>query len=284
MKASKSLLYTVLFLSHNLSAQWLDNNSINTLPIETNPALTGIFSSGNLNLGYHSYFDEYSYKTSFANYQTHLSALNSGIGININQINQGFYSRTMAGLAYAYHHDLNQTLSLSLGLGATLNSFNSAYFMYTTHSPYFQNRMDFSSGLVLHHDRFFVSISANQLNRLGLPFQLNTIYGHKFRIQRVKGLELIPSIRYSLMNKYRNLETTLNVNYKGFKSVLGYRFNDSFNFGIGYHWNRISLQYSILKSTSTLGETSAIYHQIGLQLKLPKTINRQTKALDFRLF
>ncbi len=284
MKSLATLVFIIFFLSFNILAQRLNNNQINALPIETNPALTGIFSSGNLNLGYHSFFNESNFNTSFANYQTHLTSINSGIGININHDDQWFDSRTAIGIAYAYHFNLAQSLGLSIGLNATYNRFNTVWHSYPINLVFNKNRVDLNSGVVLHHDRFFVSFSVNQINTLDIPFQINAIYGHKFRIKNIKDLELIPNIRYASVGKFQTVEPALNINYRGLKGIFGLQINDSYVIGLGHHWSRISIQYMLTKFTSLLNSPTNNYHQVSLQLMLPKTINRQTKALDFRLF
>lgn len=292
----RSLVGLLLFFPVLLFGQYQDysQNKVNSSPLETNPALAGAFDSGKLNLGYYSFFKHDTPSRIFANYNTHVSNINSGIGINYKYTDLIFINESSVGLTYAYHLDLSKFLGLSVGVSGDYYNTKNNYISYHSYVKPYDRRLTLSSGIILHHNRFFLSVNANQINvyntnpTFNYPFQLNTIYAHKFSFFDQKKLELIPSIQhiydYNFNKSYHYFEAGLHINYERIKGIIGLQFKDDFVYaGLGYQWKSITLQYMIYQSINTSYNIN-LFHQTVLQFMLPKTINRSTNALNFRLF
>lgn len=161
MKSILTSITLIFLFSFNLSAQFFESNFATY-----NPAMSGLvdrhFGSANFKKDFfdHSFFN--------AAYHTDLAKLNSGVGLNFQNVNQNFNKSNQLSGNYRYTFSLIDSVNLSLGTTMAFRSarFDSLYFEGPTGSftqPH--NTLSVGLGAVVEWRGLSAGISANNLNR-----------------------------------------------------------------------------------------------------------------------
>ena len=267
----KLLIITVCLFPFALFSQLGSRNSIGTNPILANPALTGINNYGIFNSNIQFIGQDF-YRAN-ASYSTHLSSINSGLGIAVGN-RQYFGNKALGyGLSYSYQTKLAKKLNVSGGISA----FHSVY-KFDSNPGYKDNSVTLNGGLLLYNKRLFASISLNDLRFQLSYINLSTIIGYKFRINRVRGLTFTPSAALVIQGPYRNLSARLHAD----KFLLGTEYR-ALLLGFGYENKTLGIHYIFSYNNDPLSNNYGS-HRVSFQVKLPKSIQRNSGGFTHRLF
>ena len=288
-------------------------------PLYLNPALTGGANAPRATLNYRNQWPGLSanYITTAFGIDHYFSNVNSGVGLYVMNDVQGtgnLRSTEVSGL-YSYQIRFNESTALRVGLqgtyanrGADLSALtfgdqynNRGFTGDPTRDPLALNGMpsisyaDFSTGMLLYSDRYWVGVSAHHINRpqqgffrisdsdrlpikgsfqagLNIPFGGYTGTGDEFE----REMSISPAILYKFQGKYDQLDLGLYLTYSPIVLGAWYRGipfkkyapninnHESVIGLVGFRQDKFSFGYSYDLTVSTLGMASGGAHEISL--------------------
>jgi len=288
-------------------------------PLYLNPALTGGANAPRVTLNYRNQWPGLSanYITTGFGIDHYFSNVNSGVGLYVMNDVQGtgnLRSTEVSGL-YSYQIRFNENTALRVGLqgtyanrGADLSALtfgdqytNRGFTGSPTSDPLALNGMpsisyaDFSTGMLLYSDRYWVGISAHHINRpqqgffrisdsdrlpikgsfqagLKIPFGGYTGTGDEFE----REMSISPAVLYKFQGQYDQLDLgvyltyspiVLGAWYRGipFKKYAPNINNHESVIGlVGFRQDKFAFGYSYDLTVSTLGMASGGAHEISL--------------------
>ncbi|HEX8548416.1 MAG TPA: PorP/SprF family type IX secretion system membrane protein [Cytophagaceae bacterium] len=214
-----------------------------------------------------------------------------GIGLNafLEQIN--FVRNASFNLVMAYHLPINSHLNLSFGLNTeyhhlSLNTsqLNGAVDMQDPLIDDFKPRskIDFSPGLALNHNKYFVGFTINRLRNLidsrnnNSPIRTfyTTFLGYRYLLNNNDLLEPLIIIRYDPNQKAFQNDYQLFYTYnQAVMAGLTYRGSDVFAMSLGFIFSkRFVIGYSYQFVTSG---ANSVYHTNTHELSLRFNFNKQ---------
>ncbi len=311
-------------------------------PLYLNPALAGGALAPRATVNYRNQWPSLSanFVTTTFGADVFLPNYNSGLGMLVTMDSQGLgnLKSTEAALQYSYQIGINDVTTLRLGIQGGFASRTLDYYGLTfgdqftngglTGSPSSDpfalggpnvNYADFSSGLMVYSDWYWVGLSAHHINRpnqafsdvearlpmktslqagLRIPFAGYTFLGNEINKEK----SISPAIMYKKQGKYDQLDVGMYVTieplvlgawYRGipFKQYdTGINNNESLIFLAGFRQEKFSIGYSYDLTISTLGASSGGAHEISLSYvfeplspkpKRPKSSKRQLSCPKF---
>ena len=205
-----------------------------------------------------------------------------GLGLNLKRDAIGNFNRYYVDLDYSYKLRLSKTIEGGMGLGLSLKS------NYLISSNWLTNNSNKEDGAIPYDDtgnwtsninlgmfivsnKWFVGLSALNLVSIG---------GRKDGSKSSPNIYLVNYYNFSLNKKisispFLNLKSNissfqfdLGVMSNVFNNFLGgvsYRFQDSFNFLLGYNLNNLSFMYSYDMSISKISYYGSGSHEISIR-------------------
>jgi len=234
-------------------------------PIINNPALTGLKSDQELNL---KFSHMYSLNNLYVDYNAYSKKLHGGFGVysNSGRFEFGKVSFNNFGLSYAYQKKLNNNWNYSAGASFELKS------LKNTLTSELRLDYDFNIGGLLYTDKFYTSLSINNISSIGRNYNLG--FGYKLTPFANKDLSFTPSINFKY--QFNNLSTDVNLTMKHKNLMFGAGYNyNKFSTNIGYDFKRFKLNYSFGNLQNSFTKYNS--HEFSIQLKLGdlnKTNNR----------
>ncbi len=311
-----SLLILLTFLTLKGWSQDPQFSQFYANPLYLNPALAGGALAPRATINYRNQWPSLSanFVTTTFGADVFLPNSNSGLGMLVTMDSQGLgnLKSTEAALQYSYQVGINEVTSLRLGIQGGFASRTLDYFGLTfgdqftnggltgqpSNDPFAQGGpnvayADFSSGLMIYSDWYWMGLSAHHINRpnqafsdvearlpmktslqagLRIPFAGYTFLGNEINKEK----SISPAILYKKQGKYDQLDAGLYVTieplvlgawYRGipFKKYEA-RINnhESLIFLAGFRQEKFSIGYSYDLTISTLGASSGGAHEISL--------------------
>jgi type IX secretion system PorP/SprF family membrane protein len=281
-----------------------------------NPALAGGALAPRLTANYRNQWPALSanFVTASFGADVFLPNYNSGVGIQVTTDSQGLgnLKATDVALQYSYQISLNEVTSLRLGIQGGFSSRSLDYYGLTfgdqynngglngnpSSDPFAQggpnvSYADFSSGMMVYSDWYWLGLAAHHLNRpnqafsgtearlpvktslqagLRIPFAGYTFLGNEIDKEKT----ISPAILYKKQGKYDQLDMGLYVTIEPLVLGMWYRgipfkkYEPSINnheslvFLAGFRQDKFSIGYSYDLTISTLGAGSGGAHEISL--------------------
>jgi type IX secretion system PorP/SprF family membrane protein len=285
-------------------------------PLYLNPALAGGALAPRLTANYRNQWPALSanFVTASFGADVFLPNYNSGVGIQVTTDSQGLgnLKATDVALQYSYQISLNEVTSLRLGIQGGFSSRSLDYYGLTfgdqynngglngnpSSDPFAQggpnvSYADFSSGMMVYSDWYWLGLAAHHLNRpnqafsgtearlpvktslqagLRIPFAGYTFLGNEIDKEKT----ISPAILYKKQGKYDQLDMGLYVTIEPLVLGMWYRgipfkkYEPSINnheslvFLAGFRQDKFSIGYSYDLTISTLGAGSGGAHEISL--------------------
>ena len=307
----KYLLTTIiLIMANGLWAQNILHTAMKGKSVEMlNPALVGGQGFGRVNLlSGVSTVSPLSVNFLYANYNTHLSKISGGLSVHYYSKTERFSSNIPQpdvttdniGFTYAFQHNIGEKWAFSLG--ATANYYKNTQlwkdFSQTINncdgcpsSDVINKAFNVNVGGLIYSKHFFFGASVfNATNRgvayvdplsvklnLGYTFIFNDSISNFTLSALVEHDGLIPNIELQGLFKYKIL-------YLGVKGGLGgYSINSGVQ--IGFEYDRFRLNYQLgLNDFYWYNTTTRLSHEIGLQIKFPKEVKRQSNSFNHLIY
>ena len=285
---------TFILISNQIKAQNFAMNG--KTPLAINPAFTGITDFGRLGITGNKFPVLENYESNFyAGYDAYISKLKGGVGFyNSNRIISNFYRNSYYALSYAYQNKINDKWSYSLGANVKLNesvtNWNNIVIV-SSQAPFpfgkvKQYGLYFTLGGLIYSDKWFLGYALADVmpNQSFTASKSNINFGRTFTFKNIKDLSLTTSIYMSLRHNgwtYMDLQTVAKYKFMYLGAKIG---ETGFAFQTGANFNRFRLIYSLDNSISKLVNTGLFSHEIALQVKLPNTINRNSKAFKHLIY
>lgn len=334
---TKKIFITLLLIGAGL-ASWAQDPQFSQFyanPLYLNPALAGGANAPRATVNYRNQWPGLSanYVTTAFGLDHYFSHLNSGVGLYVMNDVQGtgnYRSTEVSGL-YSYQIRFNENTALRVGLQGTYAN-RGADFSSLTFGDQYTNRgftgnatndplalngtpsvsyADFSSGMLLYSDRYWVGVAAHHINRpqqaffrtsdsdrlpmkgsfqagLKIPFGGYTGLGDEME----REMSISPALLYKFQGKYDQLDlgvyltyspVVLGLWYRGLpikKYAPGINNHESIIALVGYRQENFSFGYSYDLTVSSLGSASGGAHEISLSYIFdyePKSRNRRSR-------
>ena len=321
MKYNRIILIALMVWTSVLSfAQDPQFSQFYANPLYLNPAFAGGALAPRVTFNYRNQWPGLAanYTTTSAGFDHYFSNINSGVGVYFMNDVQGTGNLRSSEIAfqYAYQVKINDDLRVRMGLqggfGSRSANLSSLTFgdQYTnrgftsgssTNDPIVQNGnptlnyADFSSGLLVYSDSYWIGFSMQHINRPQLsffrildadrlPMKGSLHAGFKIPIGGYTGLgdewnrekTISPAINYRFQGPYKQLDLgvyltyspiVLGLWYRGIpvvKSADGRPSQDAVTALLGYRQDRFSFGYSYDYTISSLGPASGGAHEISL--------------------
>jgi hypothetical protein len=291
MKNFLTFLFFVIQVVGN--AQETNYSMGHKAPMFYNPALTGITEFSQANLIYQNRLNNISHSFN-SGFSAHLNKIHGGLGI-YNQSNLYFfpyekftYNRT--ALNYAFQNNINKNWAFSIGTNIELitrkfkqldNPFNPNGTAGVTKYPI---RLNSNIGGIVYSDRMYFEITGYQIFGID-PFIIQTDLGYKFSLFQSKNISITPSLilRY---NKYYNLFSYSGRIISQYKFLyVGAGFSEyMYNLQIGAEIKQFRINYGFRDFYPSFNELNRYQHEIALEMKLFKNIDRKSNAFNHVLF
>jgi len=213
MKRLLFILPFVLFACIQLQAQDPQFSQFYATPTYLNPAFAGSSEQGRVIMNYRNQWPAIpgSFITYNFSYDQYVPEIRSGVGLTVmhDRAGRGALNATNVALQYSYEFSINKKLSISPGVqymsGRTnidlneLTFYDQLYRGGADRATVEQQRnegvkyTDFSAGLVMYNERFWLSGAAHHLNRpdrslLGknapLPLKINVSVGYQVTLRK----------------------------------------------------------------------------------------------------
>jgi type IX secretion system PorP/SprF family membrane protein len=290
----KSVFISVFcLLSLNLLGQNFSMNGKTQLMV--NPAFSGINDYGRLNLTANVInFSEITKVNSYLGYDSYVNKLHGAIsGFNFNNIYSDFYSNAKFGLSYAYQGKINEKWNYSVGLGGVFNQYrydwdNVVCFLPCPSGIQVNNYFGLSLGGLIYSKKWFLGYGAVEVNPTQLESYMarsNINFGYTFSFKKIEDLSLTSSLYLSLFHQgWSYAEIQVLAQYKFL--YLGAKYgNNNYAFQVGADvFNRFRINYSFNNNFIKLANGFNLLHEISLQVKLPKTINKKSAAFNHLIY
>jgi type IX secretion system PorP/SprF family membrane protein len=304
--------YLIFCLSNIIYAQDPQYSQFYANPIYLNPAFAGSEICPRITMNYRNQWPgvEGNFKTYSLSYDKLFEEVSGGIGLIATRDNngEGALTTTTAGLVYAYSANVSKTFSLRAGFQANYfqNSINwdkltfgdmispTKGFVYDTEeteSMTIKSGVDFSSGILVYSDKFYIGAAIHHLTE---PEQF--LFGYESRLPRKYTIQaggnipikdfgrnktsVSPAIVIHQQGNFRQLNLGLYVTYNPLIIGMWYRYKDSMIFLTGIQTKKYRIGYSFDFTISKLGQSSSRgSHEISLALLLPC----KTKKINYRI-
>ncbi len=290
-------LLLIFFLSIGYNSIGQNIEMTYKAPQILNPAFTGVNDFGSINLlGNLNRYNWLNRFTSYVGYNAYVPVLKGGIGgynYNYSFDFSDIMNINRTGLNYAFQSDIGEKWSFSLGVGVDFMSYKSFIFQCNetvcVEEPVNFNIINVSSGGLFYSKHLYFAFAVNQIRNVLFDrqkYSINT--GYYFELPNIEDFSFNVSLEYlNGIYDLGNLSINSMFNYKLF--YLGLKW---FNFDyegavqLGANLKRYSLNYSLWASQSMFSIQKHIVfrNEIALQIKLPQTINRQSKGFNHLLF
>jgi type IX secretion system PorP/SprF family membrane protein len=291
------LLILVSFLSMTVKAQQgpqYTQFTFNNLII--NPAFAGSDGVITLNLFNRSQWSGTEGAPSTLGFAAHARVRQKvGLGITFMHDQVGVHKHTTGLTNYAYHLQLNEHTTFSVGLQAGFTSFRSDYasLVSSANDPKASNSInetviDFGSGMYLKSTRWQVGISAPKLfsnavevnDSVTVNFKRRVIFGYiRYRVTLNESFDLEPGI---LVKYFQNVPMSVDVNtilsYRKVMAVgFAYRHQESVDFLMRLQLtHQLQLAYAYDYPIQYASLLSSASHEIMVQYQFKKLVKRVT--------
>jgi len=256
--------------------------------LNINPAFTGIYDYGKLSASANISGSKDFYRANiYSGYDTYLSKLNGGVGVYNTYQKWGSVSKMITtSVTYAYQGKIKNKLNYSSGLTFSLNQHIMNWDLIDVHCFDIcptgiekDNSFNLVLGGLLYSEKWFLGAT------FSFEDESNFNLGYTHRFKKVDDLSLTTSLFLNSSYKgftYFELQSLLN--YKMIYFGAKYGSMDRYAFQLGSDLKRFKLTYGVLINTFSLVNESGITHEVNLQVKLPKTINRKSEGFNRVIF
>jgi len=285
----KNKLFTLSCIAFSfLSVGQIESNLRFSNPQLTNPALTGIFSTPQINLSTTNMFGKYN--NTYLDYSQYSNKLHGGVGAYSNNFffsmpdSDKIISSNSLGFSYAYQNNINDNWHYSVGSSFNLGIANSPY----TGNPKSQLQLGFNVGGLIYTKSFFASVNYGYVHQKDLvnisPQALRVSSGYKFKPFKNADLFITPTLYYTHRYGYGDLSANLEVQFKKLHIGAGIG-NGRPNASIGYDFNKFRLNYNVGGGFgSVLDHPEYTIHQLSIKFNLKNKNNSNRSSFDLNLF
>ncbi len=295
----------ILFLSFNLLGISQIVKMQGKTPQLMNPALTGIFNYGQVNLltGFSSVKNK-SFHYNYVGYSTHFNKINSGIGVNYlywkDYNPQNIRHNNVYTLSYAHQLQLTNKWSLSVGTSAHYIRNHLEWLINSNLGKFEKEFYDFDLGGFLYSKNFYLGVGvSNILNNLNIISKIDIGYTFKLK-DSVNNLTIGTSIRgtskygkhflyfkelVQVMFNHKFLYIGASLKQLGLIEIYGPSY-PSFSLQPGIKVGRVRLNYTFIYNGFDffIPVKIKIYNELSLQIKLPQTLKRKSNAFNHLLY
>lgn len=314
MKTLKSVFLIGILLNFNCSVAQnvLRTEMIGKTVNLLNPALIGVKNNGQLNLmaGIVN-FSPFKSNFSYAGYNTRINKISSGIGVyyftkkefnDINYVPQPTNGTTNFGFSYAFQHNITEKLTFSVGATAS-------YYKYTEYWEEWINTIncsgcpttnkeetafDVNVGGLLYSKHFYFGASvfnvSNRTKKYIAPLNAKVNLGYTFISKADENIKLTIGTMAEHDGDFLNLQLNTLLKYKYVYAgvslkMLTFQIVDYTSFQFGVEYDRFRINYNVsINNYNIYDEKNSLTQEIGLQIKLPKTLTSQSNKFEHILF
>ena len=259
-------------------------------PLVLNPAFTGISDFGRLNLTANGYKYPNSKKgklNNYLGYDGYLSKYNSGVGLyTTNEFFSDFQRNSSVGLSYSYQGNIKNNWNYSAGAQFSFNQYFIDYdkiIMICTDicptGPKTFNYYNLVLGGLVYSDKWFFGATYS------FEDESNFNLGYTQHFKNIDDLSITGSVFLnSSYHGWTYFEIQSLVKYK--MLYLGAKFGsiDTYGFQAGVDLYRFRLNYGFQYNASKLANNAPCFNEVSIQVKLPKTLKRNSAGFKHLLY
>ncbi len=323
-RLSMLLIAGLLLIAEKSQAQDPHFSQFYANPLYLNPAMAGSVICPRLILNFRNQWPSIlgTFVTYNASYDQHIYALNGAIGVMVNtdRAGAGILNTTQVSGIYSYRLEVSKEISINAALQATYfqrslewdklrfpDQYDPKWGPVQNTSEQLPDELrkslaDFSAGMVMSHEKFFVGFAAHHLTRPNeaflsyyrMPIRLTAHMGTIISIENsnarkrtVEETTLSPNIMYMKQQNFQQLNLGLYLNKYPFVGGLWYRhagpfFNfddsnaDAMIFLVGLQQETFKFGYSYDLTVSRLSNATGGSHEFSLtfQFDCPQKARR----------
>ncbi len=265
-------------------------------PLYLNPAFAGTARCPRICMNYRNQWPSLSgtYVTYSASYDQHIDALNGGLGIMVNQDDQGrgILKSTSATAIYSYLLPVTREFSIKMGLQAgffqkTLDRTKLNFgdmidarrgFVWNTNEiipSQNKSNLDFGAGILGFSKKYFVGAAFHHLTQPDeglqgvskLPLKITGHAGAIIPLEKGNESYISPNILFQQQAKFTQLNLGVYVVKGAFVGGLWYRNSDAFIALVGVQTDHMKIGYSYDVTVSKLSSNTAGSHEVSLQIQ-----------------
>lgn len=265
-------------------------------PLYLNPAFAGTARCPRICMNYRNQWPSLSgtYVTYSASYDQHVDALGGGIGIMVNQDDQGrgILKSTSASAIYSYLLPVTREFSIKMGLQAgffqkTLDRTKLNFgdmidarrgFVWNTNEiipSQNKSNLDFGAGILGFSKKYFVGAAFHHLTQPDeglqgvskLPLKITGHAGAIIPLEKGNESYISPNILFQQQAKFTQLNLGVYVVKGAFVGGLWYRNSDAFIALVGIQTDHLKIGYSYDVTVSKLSSNTAGSHEVSLQIQ-----------------
>lgn len=290
------VLFTILAVS-SLKGQDPQFTQFYANPLYLNPAFAGTAYCPRIHVNYRNQWPSIpgSFVTYNASYDQYVKGLSGGVGAYVmsDVAGKGSLTTNRVALMYSYSQALSRTLSINFALEASWFQKSISWdkltfgdqidprrgFIYTSNDVQRGgnvNKADFSAGMLLYSDVFFVGIAAHHLTQPNeslilsesrLPIKFTIHGGASIKagpVNRKNDIVISPNILYQRQGDFEQLNVGLYVKKGPMLFGVWYRFSDAFILLLGIELDNLKFGYSFDLTTSALSTATGGSHEVSI--------------------
>lgn len=308
MKHTATLLLLIIYFFNVSLAQDTHFSQFYASSSYLNPALTGIEEESKLTLNYRNQWPELenSFITYNAAFEKQMTALNSGLGINLFRdfAGDGMLSTTAINANYAYEVKITEEVRVRAGIRIGLIqksiNWNDLVFedmidarrgvIYNTQQTFGEpvSFVDLSSGIFVYNETFYGGIALDHLNEAKdglinqegqsrLQRRINIHGGAKFKNLRNSDRSISPNLLISKQGSFTKINTGIYFETSPIIFGLWYASDKSMILMTGIHAKRFRIAYSYDLYTSKMIGSSVASHEISYTQTFKKVGKRKKR-------
>lgn len=269
-------------------------------PLYLNPAFAGTAYCPRINLNYRNQWPSIpgSFVTYNASYDQYVRGLKGGVGAYImsDVAGKGSLTTNRIALMYSYSQALSRTVSINFALEAAWFQKSISWdkltfgdqidprrgFIYSSNDVQRGgnvNKADFSAGMLLYSDVFFVGFTGNHLTQPNeslilsdsrLPMKFTVQAGASINAgppNRKNDIVISPNFLYQIQGDFQQINLGLYAKKGPVIFGVWYRFNDAFILLAGIELDNLKFGYSYDLTTSDLSTATGGSHEVSVSYR-----------------
>jgi type IX secretion system PorP/SprF family membrane protein len=269
-------------------------------PLYLNPAFAGTAYCPRINLNYRNQWPSIpgSFVTYNASYDQYVRGLKGGVGAYImsDVAGKGSLTTNRIALMYSYSQALSRTVSINFALEAAWFQKSISWdkltfgdqidprrgFIYSSNDVQRGgnvNKADFSAGMLLYSDVFFVGFTGNHLTQPNeslilsdsrLPMKFTVHAGASINAgppNRKNDIVISPNFLYQIQGDFQQINLGLYAKKGPVIFGVWYRFNDAFILLAGIELDNLKFGYSYDLTTSDLSTATGGSHEVSVSYR-----------------
>ncbi len=294
----------LLFLGVNLLGVSQSVKMQGKTPQLLNPALTGAYNTGQVNVLSSISLNSHPLNFGYVGFNTRIDKIKSGVGLHFRNFRDyyiinyyyDFYvpypTYSAFGLSYAVQQNLGSKWTMSIGGEADINQRIENWDEVKEQNKFCNDcptgkitdiYYDYIAGMMFYTKKTYIDVSVRHFANFYQPLEIKLGTGHTFNFNDTTNTKLLTvGVNLSTIGLYLDFNVKALFKYKSFYIGVATGMFRSFgyNLQLGYAYKQFRFNYNLSKDLSN----PFITNEISLQVKLPKTFNRQSKAFGHLLY